>query len=435
MFAALMTLIIVFMASTNLEVIKESYSPDKLKNPNNPSRGYYVQLDSSEAHKLDEYSKEVRLCLLAYDLYDYRDREIPDEKLNELEQFLQEAKKNNMKCIFRAAYGFKEELVNDAKSMDQIKSHILQIAPILNQYKSEIYVVQAGFLGPWGEWHDSIYLEDDKVAKRNRNTVIEQLLKALDEEIVINIRRPKFIRDASHANLSLSRIGIHNDGLLASDSDYGTYDDENYNRDEELEWMEENITAPQNGGEMPKVSLFSSSKNASKEFEKLKISYLNLKYNEEVLKTWQKEKIQDENAFIYLSQRIGYRYYVSETEFPETFRTRLFGEDPTVKIVLRNEGFASIEDGYTLEIILENEKKEHFVIHRIENLRTLETQGKIMMEIPANKFKGSDLRRIGIRISENDGSVKNEENCVELVNETLEYEGGINFFKNFEDNN
>ena len=78
----------------NILKVKESVKvyEEGEKLTENPDRGFYVQLDAGEKEKIERYEGEVRLFLLAFDLYAYRNEEIPPEKLEELIGFLEKAK-------------------------------------------------------------------------------------------------------------------------------------------------------------------------------------------------------------------------------------------------------------------------------------------------------------------------------------------------------
>ena len=426
----LWTTLLVFVINAIQVMQKETVSmyADEAADPQNPSRGYYVQMDSKDPDRLEKYGELVRLCLLAYDLYEFRDREISADKLKELEIFLQEAKKQNIKCIFRAAYGFDREEVNDAQTKELIEKHIRQIAEILNVYKEQIYCVQAGFFGPWGEWHSSIYLEEDKEAKLNRNWLLEQLLTNLDDELVINVRRPRFLRDALNAGLDKERLGLHNDALLSTDSDMGTYDDEAYGREEELEWMADNLLTVCNGGEMPQTSRYTDSKNTLKEFGQMQVSYLNLKYNTEVYEQWQEEKLEGQNAFSYISKRLGYRYYISEVTYPKNWYQDIRSLFQILEVEVVNEGFADIGESYVWEWVIEDDGGElHFF--EVEEPVMTEKGQRLILEL--HKVQDISIERIGIRISERYDVEKKACNCVEFVGEKNDFEGGINYFYEF----
>ena len=59
-----------------------------------------------------------------------------------------------MKMIPRFAYNFGPTGAPDA-STDRILEHLEQLRPALVANQDVIAFVEAGFIGTWGEWHDS----------------------------------------------------------------------------------------------------------------------------------------------------------------------------------------------------------------------------------------------------------------------------------------
>lgn len=397
------------------------------KTPDNPERGFYVQADVEERDKIERYQEQVSLFLLAFDLYEYRNREIPQQKLEELALFFEEAKQQKVKCIFRAAYGFEKQESNDADSLECIKEHIAQIAPILNQYKNQICCVQAGFFGPWGEWHSSKYLEEEEMGKENRNWLLKELLGQLSEEIVIDVRRPRFIRDAWAVGLSRERIGFHNDGLLGSESDLGTYDDSEYTRAQEMEWLEKNLKTGLNGGEMPAVNEYSRAECAVEEFSKMKLSYLNLKYNEEVYEQWKEENVKGENAFEYIEKRLGYRFFVSKVKCPVSFEKGILKNRQKIELTLENQGFAPIGRNYELEWVVEDASGNIHCFKEKQPLEVIEAGGAVSIQLSLKELEGLQVEKIGIRIFMKNDEEKLSEYCVELVNDEVVYRNGVNY--------
>lgn len=389
------------------------------KELDNPARGFYVQLGSDSRSLLEEIREEnVRLILIAFDIAAYRDCPISEEKLQELEEFLKKLDELQMQGIFRAAYGFSQADSNDADSMDRIEEHILQIAPVLNKYKRVIYCVQAGFLGPWGEWHTSKFLtgkSDNQI--ENRNQILKFLLDNLDSSILLNVRRPRFIRDAKNAGLDIDRIGCHNDGLLASTTDLGTYDDTDYNREAELLWLKNRLMEI-NGGEAPMLSEFTKASTAVQEFCDIQLSYLNKRYHLTVMEEWKKESINNENAYEYIKNHLGYRLYVSSICYYKTWRKgELFA-------VLENEGFAAVPRNYRVSFVLkdmENNKIEIPV--NIKNIRELKHGEKITLQADIPK----EFRKISLKIGLKIYDSEDNRNVVELSNQENEFIEGVNY--------
>jgi hypothetical protein len=113
----------------------------------------------------------------------------------------------------------------EASPTEPIKSillnHISQLAPILTAAQDTILVMQAGFVGPWGEWHGSTNFSDDLDSRRD---IIEALLDAVPQRNV-QIRTPLH-KQSLYGNL-ISSGHVTNGDFEGSDlgsswANYGT---------------------------------------------------------------------------------------------------------------------------------------------------------------------------------------------------------------------
>ncbi|WP_146199440.1 DUF4874 domain-containing protein [Faecalicatena contorta] len=409
--------------------MKKQYTKQK-EDLRNPSRGFYVQIKSNKLGRVEELHEEgYRLVLVAYDIAEYTDDRIDDKKLKELDDVLDEIRNYHMKAIVRPAYGFEDSGHNDAGSFVQLEEHVEQIADVINANKDVILCTQAGFLGPWGEWHSSIYLSGEEEEKREyRNRLLQKLLEEYDSSIIINVRRPRFLRDAQKAGLDISRMGFHNDGLLASESDLGTYDDLDYTREEELQYINSAIKTGINGGEMPELNSFSGASNAAKEFGELKVSYLNAKYNKEVLQSWREETLEGENGYTYIEKRLGYRYFVKEVKVPRKIGELPFLKDlQQIKLKITNKGFAPIEDGYQAQWVIEY--RDGMVGYQpvLEEFLSMGNTGEQDLVFDFRDVNKNDVSRIGIQIYDGRQQFIAPEDCVEIANSDFSFEEGVNY--------
>lgn len=409
----------------------------------NPGRGFYVQINSNEEERFEELKNEnIKIALVAYDIKEYLNTKISEEKLKELETVLYEARKYNVQVVFRAAYGFTSKY-NDPETIDNIYTHIKQIAPILNVNKDVILSVQAGFIGPWGEWHGSKFFTGDENEVKFRNQMLSVLLKNLDQHIVVNVRRPRFIRDAIAAGIDKSRLGLHNDALLSTKDDMGTYDDLDYIREEELAWAKENITYGVNGGEMPLVSEYSSINNSIKEMKDLQITYLNSRYNTEVLQKWKSTEYKGQNGFEYINNHLGYRLWLGEVKLSSYIKPN---REFSIKAVIHNSGFAPIDNGKKTFLIIKRGKQ--IIFKSILEGELSSINGDMSKEFAINthidnlsKVDNKEDIFVGIYIANTDlansysvNSVNNISH-IELANSDVIYEEGINFFAKYKFDN
>ena len=216
----------------------------------NPERGFYAPRMSHRMDRLDALRERgITLVLLEMDLRDFKERDISPEKLDELRRAFAAARQHGLKVIFRAAYGFTgRDYRADPKDMGRIRGHIRQLGSVFAEDRDVLCGVQAGFLGPWGEWHGSNW--GDPPSLEARREVLFGLLDAVPPPITVHVRRPMFIRDifadepggseltaeSAYGGSRLSRTGWHDDALLSLPSDMGTFAERGWDRERELRW-------------------------------------------------------------------------------------------------------------------------------------------------------------------------------------------------------
>ncbi|HEX2999582.1 MAG TPA: DUF4874 domain-containing protein, partial [Armatimonadota bacterium] len=121
----------------------------------------------------------------------YRNGPIPPEKLALLQKSLDAMRRNGHKALLRFAYERDTERLAGPE-LKTILAHMDQLAPIIRKNTDVIYVLQAGFIGAWGEWHSSAHeLEKDHAALA---AVTAKLLKILPPERMTQVRVPKYKR-------------------------------------------------------------------------------------------------------------------------------------------------------------------------------------------------------------------------------------------------
>jgi hypothetical protein len=119
---------------------------------------------------------------------------------------------------------------NDAP-IDVILDHIKQLAPVIQQNADLIYAFQAGFIGQWGEWHNSTNENDDK---QIHNVFLDQFTQLFSPYMQLEVRRPYVVMDyATHRFLSTDDahivalgLGMHDDEFGSNLNDAGTFSPE-----------------------------------------------------------------------------------------------------------------------------------------------------------------------------------------------------------------
>ncbi|WP_074312683.1 DUF4832 domain-containing protein [Singulisphaera sp. GP187] len=314
----------------------------------NPERGFYAPRMSERMDGLEGLrARGITLLLVEMDLRDFKDRELSPEKLAELRLAFSKARENGLKVIFRAAYGFTgRDYQADPKDLGRIQGHIKQLGTVFAADRDVLFAVQAGFLGPWGEWHGSNHGETPSLEARR--AVLFGLFEAVPSPVAVQVRRPMFIRDlfAGEPDLTaetaskgvlLSRTGWHNDALLSLPTDMGTYAERGWDRDRELRWCENQGRYTPFGGETVPSSARTPIEQVVRELEQLHTTYLNSAYHRGTLDGWRKAEHLGENAFSHIERRLGYRLVADRLRYLAVMP----GEPIRIELELRNVGFAA----------------------------------------------------------------------------------------------
>lgn len=318
----------------------------------NPERGFYVMVPiESVGPALDLRQKGCSLIMMIMDIREFKDGDISQSKLDQLRKAFDNCRANGLKVIFRAAYGFTEDdYYKDPNDINRMLGHIRQLQPVFEENRDALYAVQAGFIGPWGEWHGSNL--GDPPGVETRRAILFALLDVVPYPITVHIRRPAFIRDifkdqpggneltedATYGPSRLARTGWHNDALLSSIDDMKTYVEPGWSRQRELDWSDNHCRYTPFGGETADLTDESKPDNAVYELAKLHASYIHLGYHPEVIKRWMNAEYQGENAFKYIERRLGYRFVLEQAE---TSKEVVPGGGLHLTLRIKNNGFSA----------------------------------------------------------------------------------------------
>lgn len=340
----------------------------------NPERGLYTALEISEATGRGVSTAGMAatrklgrtLYLLEFHIQNYVSTDIADDYLQTVEKCFQSLREGGAKCILRFCYsnGFSELDKPWDATEPQVLSHIAQLKPILQEYYDVIMVMQAGFIGSWGEWYytenfiRNPQTDDDYLPRKH---VVDALLDALPQSRQIALRTPTFKQKmygysladtitsaTAHQPTIKARLGGHNDCYLASSSDQGTYD----NSASRLYWGAESAYTIM-GGETCATSAFchcGASDTDSKAHGVLAdmtinhFTYLNGGYHQGVIKRW-----KEEGCFEEIEKRLGYRYSISAAGFSTNPSA---GGSFRVLMHINNGGFAPAQNPRDAELVL-----------------------------------------------------------------------------------
>ncbi len=318
----------------------------------NPERGFYKYADfRSNANNVltketvQRYRKEgISLLYTVYYMYDFRNQRISDAYLQRIRTNMQALRDGGSKAILRFSYTSDENQKPWDAPWHITEQHIAQLKPIFQEYADVICLLQAGFVGVWGEWYytDNYVFQPKKDQYEPRKKVLETLLEALPKERMVCVRYPQaklyaynitpnqvITLQTAHDGSSISRIGFHNDCFLADKDDTGTFQNVAEYR---TYWKNETKFVPM-GGETCKVSSFSACQNALKDMRDYHWSYINQDYKEEVIKNWDRDNCLDE-----IKKNLGYRLVLSEGTFS---KKAIIGKTFSIDLKLKNVGWAA----------------------------------------------------------------------------------------------
>ncbi|HVY26435.1 MAG TPA: DUF4832 domain-containing protein [Polyangiaceae bacterium] len=323
----------------------------------NPERGFHADMPLPRA-ALDDYRQQGSSLLRSYVILgEYRGQALPQSFLDQLSYSLDLVRDRGLKVVLRFAYN--DDGTEDAP-LDTVMQHIGQLKPIMQAKSDVLAVLQAGFMGRWGEWHHSA---NGLNTAAKRLQIVSGLLDMLPASRMIQLRYPWHRKqmfsdlltpDSAFSGMGGARVGHHNDCFLTSNNDLGTYGDftdegsGSAPDSQVIRWMdyvaqESRFTAT--GAETCQNTERSSCAHALNELARFHYSYLNSAYLEEVNQRW-----VDEGCMPEIRRRLGYRFELSQLRFNERVAP---GGVLRLAFVLKNNGFAAPFNERPLYLVLD----------------------------------------------------------------------------------
>lgn len=329
----------------------------------NPERGMYltnvyyfrdgdIPEAVSVARMRELRDRNMSLSFSQFYLIDFLESEISPAAWETIRADFENHRAAGIKTIVRFCYNYTGTESDTPKEpeVDLVLRHIEQVKPLLRDYADIIYVLQAGFIGSWGEWSISTHFGKDA----DRRRVVEALLDALPPSRQIQLRTPAFktrvfgtkLRDTitlstAFDGTALSRVGGHNDCFLANGSDAGTYGSE---VDRAL-WQAETRYTIMGGETCIPDPTYCNCTGGLRNFELYHWSYLNSAYNVKALALLREDGCLDE-----IYKRLGYRICLEQASFDGVWEA---GASMRIRIDVTNKGFASLMNPRPVEFVIE----------------------------------------------------------------------------------
>lgn len=385
----------------------------------NPERGfasdsYYPDEPTLDAQaKLEEARSqgfEIRLIRRTYYLHAFAGQDaLPQAFLTTLAQDLANARAAGVKLILRFAYRPDENRPGGPTYCDppqeRILAHLAQLGPVLRQHRGVIAYLEAGLIGPWGEWHSASpesglmdplpgYSEgsqppcgrqnyDRKLPNPRTLEIVQALLREVPGRLVA-VRYPmvkaKLLElaaggppgtypgpgfftplspEEAHGDTLKARLGAHNDCFLASESDFGTYyyDPGPQQESEKAYWSQDSRFTVM-GGETCTPSPFvptgeDPASYVYRQFQRFRFNNLNIHHHPGFMDWLRQTPFGPGSLLDALRRDLGYRLYLRRAEVSPTHLVP--GQAFTLKLFLQNRGFGVLYNPKGLRLVMVRE--------------------------------------------------------------------------------
>lgn len=440
---------------TNLVTDDSISYTDALVTLENPERGIFIQQDvvlsnpytsadltsaltGASNVKTQLATSTITLVRLVVYLDNYRSENISNDWLNALDTIMDSYRQDGYKVIVRFAY-FRDDSSSDPDNFSQILAHMDQLEDFFNTNQDVIHAVELGFIGKWGESHSSNY-----ATSTYRNQVLEKALEVIPSQINILVRRPEYYEDyfgqayfdhkLGYSSDDKARVGIYNDGMLASDSDYGTYTGfrlfTSGGRAGALKWVDYLSKYTIMGGEVVHVDgneSFYTLTNAFADMKKMHVNFLNKDYHTTILNYFRNNNITSDidtdyngqNAYKYLKDKLGYRFLVTDVKTPN-YNVKQ-GENLNFSFTIKNVGFGNLVRKRPVRVIIEKNNKYYTIDTEIDPrywFSSEETTEEVVLKLPGNIEAGS--WNIYIQLPDASASLReNEKYYIKFANDDV----------------
>ena len=335
-----------------------AFTPSE-KNFANPERGFWRMASDDFANIKNEdlewvVEDNLKTIYALVRLDQYRNVDLPDGFLSRLQNSFDKSKNAGVKLILRFAYNYPQSShdYDNAKDapLDIVLSHIKQLAPLIKANADLILVWEAGFIGAWGEGHTSSNgLEEFAQKTKVKNA----LLAAVPDEVFLAWRYPA---DLMRWKNKPAKIGMHNDCFLSSNTDVGTYDEDEAIRNKQREFVADLSAITPFVGETCDAEKRHSRLDCEmilQEGAMFHLVSLGLDYDRRFHKKWKKQ-----GCYAEVERKLGYRIELLDADAPNELAR---GEKAKLVVNLQNSGWSKMHRSRALVLRAQHkESKEEY---------------------------------------------------------------------------
>jgi len=381
----------------------------------NPERGFMKQSSifpdqPLDPNKIRALQPTDTLVWIYFRLDNYRDRSLDQTALNNITAVFNTARSKGLKLVIRFVYNPGPGSTTDANlaqpdaPIELVLQHIRSLQPILAANADVIAVMQAGFVGHWGEWHSSKYLHP----LTYRKAIVDALLDALPADRMLMLRYPRYkeiffqgplTSQEAFTGTDRSRVGHHNDCFLRDQDDGGTYKSttsqlpkqtSTYCSGDEVScWKnfiaQESQFTPVGGETCQYNPPRTDCPNTLLEMDMFHWSFINNGYRAEVLNGWTSGGCMNT-----IRRSLGYRLTLQDAFIPQSIKP---GGALSLNIRLSNDGFAAMFNPRPLFVVLQGPGGRYEIpVSNIDPRRWVPGQVStftINVNLPANVTPGT----------------------------------------------
>lgn len=332
------------------------------------------QFDNTTSRYLSN-SSNTRMVLLEINLKNFNNGPLTANALAQLNHTLDLWENEGHNLIVRFLYDWDgKAMETEPSEFETIKTHMSQVAAIINNHVSSVYIMQGIFVGDFAEMHSSHYMDEAHMTE-----LADHLNSLIDKRIYLSVRTPQHLRtilgtaslpdveSTVKENSGNFRIGLYNDGMLGSSIDVGTYGSsdmqftsDNFkskgNRAQEIQYQNTLCLMVPNGGEAVLDNPYNDIDNAAVDLASMHVSYLNRAHDLSVINKWERQIYTGNDAFYgstakyYISTHLGYRYVLRNASV--TWKSHK--STASLQLSVDNVGFAPSYRDFNVYITVES---------------------------------------------------------------------------------
>jgi Domain of unknown function (DUF4832)/Domain of unknown function (DUF4874) len=317
-----------------------------------------------------------------YHLADFRDRDLTPEYLAFLQQDFDTVREAGFKLVVRFAYNYPKG--GPDAPLNIILRHLDQLKPVLQKNNDVIAYMEAGFVGCWGEWHNSSNghsypndnLDDPKTSRITDagRQIVDKLLEVLPKERMVALRFPthKFsyfgnaditpitplTAGTAFKGTNRSRVGHQDDCFVCNETHGGSYwnprgdftEAPNFLKQETQYVVQEGETGDPETADGPLSSCAAVSTLFREQHWSI-VGLFNVGSPTSAIDRWQRDGCWGE-----FNLKLGYRFRLTQATLPTTAQP---GTAQTFSLTMVNDGYARPYNPRLVEIVLRAKHDTH----------------------------------------------------------------------------